>query len=134
MIDIVNGLLVRDGLVLMAKRSRHRCSYPDTWSFPGGHVEPGETFGEALVRELREELGIVATDWSRLGTTTDNNASPADCPSFHVFVVRTWDGGEPVLRGDEHNEMAWFSPRGARLLEPLAVAGFGAMLDRLPEA
>jgi len=60
MTDIVNGLLVRDGLVLMARRSRHRRSYSDTWSFPGGHVEPGETFDEALVRELHEELGIEA--------------------------------------------------------------------------
>ena len=59
--NIVNGLLIKGQKVLVAHRSEDRRSYPDTWSFPGGHVEEGETFEKALVRELAEEVGVSAT-------------------------------------------------------------------------
>src|SRR5690349_1557820 len=57
-VQIVAALL-RDGdRVLLCHRSAARRWYPDVWDLPGGHVEAGETPGAALVRELREELGI----------------------------------------------------------------------------
>ena len=54
---VAAGILVRHGRVLLAQRA------PGThlaglWEFPGGKVEPGESPEEALVREVREELGI----------------------------------------------------------------------------
>src|SRR5437667_5927330 len=55
MTDIVNGLLLRNGAVLLARRSAGRQAYPNRWSFPGGHVEAGESLDDALIRELREE-------------------------------------------------------------------------------
>ena len=58
MVDIVNGLLLRDRQVLMARRSANRRLSPNTWSFPGGHVEEGETLEQALTRELSEEIGV----------------------------------------------------------------------------
>ena len=50
MVDIVNGLLLRDNQVRSANRL-----YPITWSFPGGNAEVGETLEQALTRELSEE-------------------------------------------------------------------------------
>lgn len=51
------ALIDRDGRVLVQQRSAHR-SMAGLWEFPGGKVEPGETPEAALVRELREELGV----------------------------------------------------------------------------
>jgi 8-oxo-dGTP diphosphatase len=54
---VVAGVLCRDGKLLIGQRlsgDRHGLK----WEFPGGKVEPGETPKEALVRELREELGV----------------------------------------------------------------------------
>src|SRR5436190_8776587 len=65
--NIVNALFVRDGAVLLVRRSPHRSTYPGFWSFPGGHVEPGESLAEALVREVREEVGVVPTRIDFLG-------------------------------------------------------------------
>jgi len=57
---VVAGLIVCDSRILVCQRRRDD-SHPLQWEFPGGKVEPGEIPQEALVRELREELGVEAT-------------------------------------------------------------------------
>lgn len=54
-----------DGRVLISRRPDH-LHQGGLWEFPGGKVEPGETVTEALVREIREELGIAVTPCRRL--------------------------------------------------------------------
>ncbi|HZU27058.1 MAG TPA: (deoxy)nucleoside triphosphate pyrophosphohydrolase [Bryobacteraceae bacterium] len=49
-----------DGRILICQRSRED-THALKWEFPGGKVEKGENPAEALVRELREELGIEAS-------------------------------------------------------------------------
>ena len=39
-------------LVLLGKRDARRAFYPNVWDLLGGHLEPGETFEQALVREV----------------------------------------------------------------------------------
>ena len=60
-IEVVAGLIVRDGRVLVCQRSA-ASKFPLKWEFPGGKVEPGEDPSEALRRELREELAIEVTE------------------------------------------------------------------------
>ena len=54
------AVLVEGGRVLLTQRKRGT-HLEGLWEFPGGKVEPGEDPRDALVRELREELGIEAT-------------------------------------------------------------------------
>ena len=84
---VVNAVFIDNGAVLLARRSAHRAAYPGLWSFPGGHVEPRETLDAALVREVREEVGVVPTAWRRLRTITDPNASDADPVVYHMYAV-----------------------------------------------
>ena len=57
---VVAALILRDSKILVCQRRRDD-THSLQWEFPGGKVEPGEIPQEALVRELREELGIEAT-------------------------------------------------------------------------
>lgn len=123
MADIVNGLLVKDGQVLMALRSPERRSYPNTWSFPGGHVEKGETLECALARELSEEIGIqVETGWF-MQSIHVGSANQNDPVTFHFFVVESWEG-EPQNLGDEHSELRWVTFAGASSMPRLALTSY----------
>lgn len=56
-VPVVCAVIERDGLVLLAQRPPHKL-LPLKWEFAGGKVEPGEAPAAAIVREIREELGV----------------------------------------------------------------------------
>jgi mutator protein MutT len=127
---IVNGLLLRDGEVLLARRAPHRKAYPGLWSFPGGHVEPDETLDEALIRELREEIGVVPVKYRLLETIDDTNAA-FDPATYHMYEVTAWDGGELAMTGDEHTALKWFAFTVAAALHDLALEEYRPLLREL---
>ena len=59
-IEVSAALLFRNGKMLITQRCQE-AHLGGLWEFPGGKREPGETFEQCLVRELREELGIETT-------------------------------------------------------------------------
>jgi 8-oxo-dGTP diphosphatase len=111
----VSGRLVREQSILLEHRRCDRAWYPDVWDIPGGHVEPEETEMGALVRELREELGIEVTGLSSrpLGVLEGD-----DFRLTH-WAVKSWSGS-PVNRAvDEHDAISWVK---ATELEGLSLA------------
>ena len=54
---VAAGILIRDGRVLLSRRPAGT-HLAGLWEFPGGKVEPGESPDAALLREVKEELGI----------------------------------------------------------------------------
>jgi 8-oxo-dGTP diphosphatase len=131
--DIVNALLIREGTVLLARRSPRRKTYPGLWSFPGGHVETGESLVEALDRELREEVGISPIDYRLLESIADPNAAPEDPVCYYMYAVTAWQGGEPSILDAEHTELRWFKRAEAISLPDLALDEYRALLSGLPE-
>jgi mutator protein MutT len=127
---IVNALFVRDGKVLLSRRSPHRAAYAGLWSFPGGHVEQGEALIEALIREIREEVGVTPTTFGLIGTIADPNTMTTDPATYHMYAVTAWDGGEPSLVGDEHTELRWLTPAGASDLPSLALTEYRPLFQR----
>ena len=133
MIDIVNGLLVRDQEVLMAHRSPSRSNYPGTWSFPGGHVEDGETLEDALRRELLEEIGVLAKSWFFIKQFKDLTSNPDKPVSFHFFVVNDWNG-EPINIGEEHTQICWVKFADAIQMKDLTFSSYVDLLEMLANA
>lgn len=105
-VQVVGGVLVRGGRLLLCHRRPDLASYPGVWDLPGGHVEPGETFGEALTRELAEELGVTI----RLTTTEPWVSFSLPQLTLHVYVVDRWDGVPANVAQEEHDDIGWFSP------------------------
>ena len=91
-------LIDRDGRVLLTQRPSGK-SMAGLWEFPGGKVENGEVPEEALIRELKEELGI-DTWCSCLAPLSFASHSYED---FHllmpVFVCRKWVGSPTPMEG-----------------------------------
>ena len=65
-LQIALALVWREGKLLIARRPAD-AHLGGLWEFPGGKIEPGESPGEAAIRETREETGVVA----RAGTTRE---------------------------------------------------------------
>ena len=101
------GILIHDLKILLAKRSASRSFYPNVWDLPGGHLEAGESPEAALVRELKEELGIVATAFESLGTFQALSPEGYGSYKYHVYLVTPWRGTVANRQLEEHSEIRW---------------------------
>lgn len=97
---MVGGAVLRDGRVLASRRTEPP-RLAGLWEFPGGKVEDGESDEQALVRELAEELGVVAVVGERLGP----ELPIGDTAVLRVYLVTIT--GEPSLV--DHDAHRWLS-------------------------
>jgi 8-oxo-dGTP diphosphatase len=108
-------LLRPDGQVLLAQRPPGK-PYEGFWEFPGGKLEQGETPRDALVRELREELGITVTNAAPW--LVQEFVYPHAHVELHFFRVFAWEG---TLHGHDGQAFAWQVP-GRFTVAPLLPA------------
>ncbi len=101
------ALVDADGRVLLARRPEGK-SMEGLWEFPGGKIQDGEVPEQALIRELREELGI---------DTRSSCLAPIGFAShayedFHLlmplFACRVWQG---IVTPREGQELVWVRPQ-----------------------
>ena len=59
MLKVVAALIMKDGKILIAKRSTGNKDVIGKWEFPGGKVEENETEEQAIEREIKEEFDIL---------------------------------------------------------------------------
>ncbi|MBP0462695.1 GNAT family N-acetyltransferase [Roseomonas sp. PWR1] len=101
------GLIDPDNRVLLARRPEGK-PLAGLWEFPGGKVRPGETPERALIRELKEELGIDVTEACLAPFAFASHGYE----SFHLlmplFLCRRWQGAVTALEGQA---LAWVRPQ-----------------------
>lgn len=85
------ALIDVDGRVLLAQRPPGK-SLAGLWEFPGGKVEPGESPEAALIRELKEELGIDTWKSCLAPLTFASHAYDEFHLLMPLFACRKWEG------------------------------------------
>jgi 8-oxo-dGTP diphosphatase len=100
------ALIDADGRVLIAQRPEGK-QMAGLWEFPGGKVDPGERPEAALIRELKEELGIDVTEACLAPFVFASH--PYE--SFHLlmplYLCRRWSG---TVTAHEHAALKWVRP------------------------
>jgi 8-oxo-dGTP diphosphatase len=113
----VGALFVgRAGKVLLGLRAPGKAVWPSHWDTIGGHVEEDESLETALIREAREEVGVIPTRFKLIATVRERNPEVYGDALHHVFALAEWRGGEPTNVCDEHTELRWFNVEEIRLL------------------
>ncbi len=100
------ALIDTDGRILLARRPEGK-AMAGLWEFPGGKLAPGETPEAALIRELREELGIDVASNCLAAFAFASHAYEAFHLLMPLFLCRRWTG-TPTPR--EGQVLAWVRP------------------------
>ncbi|MBS5998326.1 (deoxy)nucleoside triphosphate pyrophosphohydrolase, partial [Corynebacterium sp.] len=91
-----------DGQRFLACRKKPGKPLEGHWEFPGGKIEPGETPEQALAREIREELNLIAEVGQKVTTTTyEYDFATIELTTFYCTLV---DGD---LRLTDHDDTKW---------------------------
>lgn len=101
--QVVGAIITNhQGDVLLVKRKADEDFMPSAWEIPGGGVEDGESIGQALIREVLEETGLVVEDYRFVNTCTYKGTVQYN---YHVPLTNT----DPPIVLTQHSEYAWVS-------------------------
>jgi len=101
------GLLISDGKLLICRRLSSD-PHPLKWEFPGGKAEAGETPGQALIRELFEELTIHVTDYKPILSYSYQYPGAKDI-ILHFFQILSYTG--KLKNNHSFHDILWVEPK-----------------------
>jgi 8-oxo-dGTP diphosphatase len=108
-VKAAGGVVVRDGRIAVVHRPRY-----DDWSLPKGKLDPGESWEECALREVREETGLHCRLAGELSSTSYTDRKG------RAKVVRYWrmeiDHADPFEPDEEVDELRWLAPADAASL------------------
>ena len=107
--ECVAALIVKNQKILLGQRSAERSFYPGVWDVFGGHIEPQESYQQALLRELHEELGIIPTAWTQIEIFPEPDPARHGEGQYIFFLVTDWNGTPTNRQLHEHTRIEWFS-------------------------
>jgi 8-oxo-dGTP diphosphatase len=88
------GIVRKNQKILIAQRKQDTWMEPNKWEFPGGRVEPPETYAACLLREIREELGItISIDRFFMKTSHTYRRNDEEFPIIRMVFLADWKEG-----------------------------------------
>jgi 8-oxo-dGTP diphosphatase len=114
-IQVACAIIEKNGTFLVARRSDAR-PHGGFWEFPGGKIDPGEDAREAIIREIKEELGFTIAVKKPLASVTFEY--PDKTVTLTPFICDIAEGSPKAL---EHDEILWVDKNeanGLRWLPP----------------
>lgn len=107
---VAAALIDADNRVLVARRPEGK-TLAGLWEFPGGKLDAGERPEQALIRELREELGIEVKEPCLAPLTFASHAYEDFHLLMPLFVCRRWEG---FVASREGQALKWLRPNQLR--------------------
>lgn len=105
------SVIIRKGSKILFVLREHTGYADGTYALPGGHVEPGEPFSVAAIREALEEVGVtIHADGLRPLLVMQRIGRHADDVRVGiVFEATRWDGEPQNMEPERHGSIAWFA-------------------------
>jgi len=120
-LGMVGGLIScsQTGKYLVLKRSKEKDFRGETWECGTGRVDQGENFSQALLREIKEELGVEVWMTYILGTTHFYRGEMVPKNEMlGVFFLCTMDDPTAIELSWEHSEYRWVTETEAESFLP----------------
>ena len=99
--NVVAAIIKKENYYFIAQRNKKKYMGLK-WEFPGGKVETGETFEEALEREIKEELNIKINILNKIAKETFNDSSINVIIHYYLCSM-----DNELIELLEHNQSAW---------------------------
>ncbi len=106
MVVTLIGLVNSQNDVLISKR-KNSSLFSGFWEFPGGKVEKKESLTEALLRETKEELGLILKSSCVAPLTFSVYPTEKQEILLLLFICRKWNGQPTAMEGQE---LRWVKP------------------------
>jgi ADP-ribose pyrophosphatase YjhB (NUDIX family) len=100
------ALIVREGKVLLGRRAVE--PFLGWWDIPGGFLDPWEHPADGVVREVREETGLIVLPGELLSVIVDTYGDGGDY-TLNFYYLAANVAGEP-RPADDVAELGWFAP------------------------
>ncbi|MFH0856650.1 MAG: NUDIX domain-containing protein [bacterium] len=115
-VEIVSGAIIRkENKILMVRQPK----WSNKWTFPGGHIEAGESILESAKREGEEETGLKLNPVKIICFGELINSKDFYRPAHFIYFDCVFDvlGGKLKLQEDELSEAKWLTSREALELD-----------------
>lgn len=105
----IGVIIVKDGKILIGKRKGSHAPY---YSIPGGHLELGETFEEAAIREIKEETNLELTSVEVISVVNDLVTFREENKHYIsvILLARNYNGSPVNLEPDKCEGLIWADP------------------------
>lgn len=100
-------ILIKDNKILLSRR--YNTGYRDgEYSFPAGHLNGNETFKQAMVREAKEEIGVILAAADLELVHTMNRRIPDNERIDLFFTAKKWQGEPKIMEPEKCDDLNWF--------------------------
>lgn len=105
--------IIYDGKKILVAHRNPTGDMGGRWEFPGGKLDEGESFEEAIVREMKEEFGVKASVHQKICTSSFLHRG-TECSLDAFMVSLEHDGIKKPYTLTEHTEYKWVLPEDIR--------------------
>lgn len=134
LIVVALAMISPEGRVLVQQRSPDK-AHGGLWEFPGGKLEAGETPEAALVREIREELGVdvATTDLAPLSFASNAPAHGQKMVLLLLYTTKRWCGTPVALEAGTHVDWVAAADLPALPMPPLDIPLAKTLISMIAE-